>query len=389
MRDREIVSARRGGRRAWLRGTMALLGGLAAGPLAFAQKGASAPIVIGRSASLTGPGAAFGAPASAGARAWFEHVNARGGIQGRPIELVELDDGFDMQRMLDNTRRLLDEHKAQALFLYFGTPLVMRAIELAEQERVPLVAPVSWSDALRATYRSQTFPVRPSVSSEARAIVDQLGMLSSRRVALVYQDDGVGRSAVAALGEAFKRAGLAEPLALPMVPGAPDAAWVDRLLGQRPDAVVLAGYAGNTLPAIAALRARTKALPLLAMSTVTDTDLATLGEGAAGVMNSQPFPHPLRSHLPVALEFRQLMAKHQPQVLPNYAAMEGFLAAKVMTEALERCGGDVSRARIAQALESLRTADLGGYSVSYSPQAHAGASFVELLVLDRRGRLMR
>lgn len=373
------------GPRAWMQGLLALLCGLAV-QLAAAQ---GAPIVIGRSASLTGPGAAFGAPASLGAQAWFRHVNAQGGIRGRKIELVELDDGFDVQRMLDNTRRLLDEHKAQALFLYFGTPVVLKALELAEKEQVPLVAPISWSDALRAEPRGQLFPMRSSVSAEARQIGEQLRMLQTHRPVLVYQDDGVGKAAAAALGAAFKRAGLDEPATLPLAKGTPDAAWVAQVMARQPGVVVLAGYAGNTLPAIAALRTKSKALPLLAMSTVTDSDLATLGESAAGVMNTQPFPHPQRSQLGVAIEFRRLMAKHQPEAAPSYAAMEGFLAARVLTEALMRCGNDISRARLAQALESMRELDLGGYRVSYAPRAHEGASFVELLVLDRRGRLVQ
>lgn len=386
MRDPQAALRGDFGLRAWLQGLLALLCLLA---FQLAAAADTTPIVIGRSASLTGPGAAFGAPASAGAKAWFEQVNAQGGIRGRKIELVELDDGFDPQRMLDNTRRLLDEHKAQALFLYFGTPVVLRALELAERERVPLVAPISWSDALRAEYRSQLFPLRSSVSAEARAIAEQLRTLQATRPLIVFQDDGVGKAAVAALGTALQRAGLGEAMTLPMGKGAPDAGWVMRVLAQQPGVVLLAGYAGNTLPAIAALRAKAKSLPLLAMSTVTDSDLATLGEGAAGVMNTQPFPHPQRSQLAVAVEFRSLMAKHQPQVAPSYAAMEGFLAAKVLTEALVRCGNDISRARIAQALEAMRDLDLGGYGLSYGPQAHAGASFVELLVLDRRGRLLR
>src|SRR5438093_6174834 len=107
----------------WIAGISLSLFALFNMTAARAEPGITAgTIVIGQSAGFSGSVAEDVKQATAGAQLYFDMVNKRGGIFGRKIVLESLDDGFEPKRTLENTRKLLDEKNAFALFLYRGTP---------------------------------------------------------------------------------------------------------------------------------------------------------------------------------------------------------------------------------------------------------------------------
>src|SRR5688572_5827073 len=95
-----------------------------AGVAAQAQEGVSkTSIVLGQSVALTGPGSTLAVPFHQGAKLYFDRVNAAGGINGRKIDLVTLDDRGNAQTTAANTKKLLDQG-ILSLFGYYGSPQV-------------------------------------------------------------------------------------------------------------------------------------------------------------------------------------------------------------------------------------------------------------------------
>lgn len=85
-------------------------------------------VLLGQSVALTGPAAELGIQMRNGARAYFDHVNASGGVHGRRIELITLDDGYEPARTVPNPRRLIEEDRVFALFGHVGTPTSAAAL---------------------------------------------------------------------------------------------------------------------------------------------------------------------------------------------------------------------------------------------------------------------
>src|SRR2546422_5480423 len=109
---------------------------------ALAEPGVTADsIVLGQAAGFTGSVAGTVKELTAGARAYFDYVNAKGGVHGRKIVLESVDDGFDPKRTPDAIKKLIEEKHVFALFLSRGTPTNQAAYPVLEQAKGPLVGP--------------------------------------------------------------------------------------------------------------------------------------------------------------------------------------------------------------------------------------------------------
>jgi hypothetical protein len=98
-----------------------------------------------------------------------------------------------------------------------------------------------------------------------------------------------------------------------------------------------------------------------------------------------PAPELLSSEL--GQEFRT--AAKISKVTYSYAAMEGFVSAKVLVEGLRKAGPNLTRSQFIRALESIRREDLGGISLTYSPENHSGSEFVELTMIGKKRAYVR
>ena len=110
---------------------------------------AQTPWLIGQSAPLSGSNAAFGTDIRDGALAYFKSVNAKGGVDGRQIELVSLDDKNDRKIAGANAQKLLQENKVAALFGFASATLSLDAMPLAEKADVLFFAPFSGANPVR------------------------------------------------------------------------------------------------------------------------------------------------------------------------------------------------------------------------------------------------
>lgn len=368
------------------------IAGLAAGPFihtARAQPGRS--IVLGQSAAFTGPASALGQQFRDGATLMFDQFNTQGGLNGRPIELRSLDDGYEPERCAANTRQLL-EGGAFALFGYIGTPTSLAALPIATAAKVAFVAPFTGAEALRTPFNRHAFHVRASYFDETGEIVKQLVTVGIKRIGVFYQNDSYGKAGLAGVHQAMRPIGM-EPTGLGTVErNTVDVAQaVKSILAAKPDAIVQISAYKSCAAFIRAARQAGFGGSFYNVSFVGTQALAQeLQTDARGVVVSQVMPFPFTSAVPVAAEYLAAgKAAQGERFNPNYSSMEGFVAAKTMVEALRRMGANLTQDGLVNALESLRQFNLGGFFVDFGPQKRAGSRFVDLTILSGDGRVRR
>lgn len=384
-------------RRRWALGCLpALATGWAPSPAlgqaAAAVDAADGDIVLGQSASFSGSFAAQAMAYRDGARAWFAAVNAAGGVFGRRIRLVSLDDGYQVERAEANTRHLIGEHRALALFSPMWTNTVKAALALSAPAGVPMVGPYTGYEALYADNRSPVFTTRASFLDELRHIVQHLLTLGTTRIGLLHYDSASGRELRADMERLMQPAGLAPQALGRMALNSASADAVARSLAGAGLQALVIGVSGSD--AVAFLRAfraaegrgatRCYARSLVGVSQL----VAELGPVAEGLSVTQTAPHPLRDRAPVAAEYRRLLAALDPGRGPDHIGLEGLIAAKLVVEALRRAGPRPTRAGLVAAIEGLQAFDAGGYWLCYGPGRRHGSRHVELTLVGPGGRLL-
>ena len=176
---------------------------------ALAEPGVNAnEIVLGQAAGFTGSVAGTVKELTAGAKAYFDRVNATGGVHGRKIVLESLDDGFDPKRTPEVVRKLIDEKQVFALFLSRGTPTNEAAYPVLEEAKVPLVGPSTGAMSMYDPPRRYLFPVRASYHSETAKIVAQLVSTGIKRIAVFHTDDSFGKDGLTGTLNAMQAEGL-------------------------------------------------------------------------------------------------------------------------------------------------------------------------------------
>ena len=349
----------------------------------------SRAIVLGQSAAFSGPAAELGRQFKIGADLMFERLNGKGGVSGRPIELRILDDGYEPDRCAANTRKFIDEG-VLALFGYIGTPTSLAALPLATTARLPFVAPFTGAQALREPFNRYAFHVRASYYDETAEIVKHLTAVGIQRIAVFYQNDSYGKAGLDGVTRALTPLGL-KPAGLGTVERntVEVAQAVRDIVEAKPDAIVQIGAYKSCAAFIRAARKAGFGGTFYNVSFVGTAALVKeLGADARGVVVSQVMPFPFNPVTVVGQEYQLAgKAKYGDKFEPNYSSMEGYVAAKVIAEALRRGVGAPSSESLITGMESLRDFNAGGFFVDFSPNKHTGSKYVELTILTAEGRV--
>ncbi len=347
-------------------------------------------IVIGQSCQLTGPLAGLSAEVRQGAKLVFDQVNASGGIAGRKIRLVTLDDAYDPKRAAANTRELIDDNKVLALFQYAGTPPAMAAIPIAEEKQVPFIAPFTGSDALRQKSNRYVFNIKASYGDELAAMVRQLAAVGIERVAVVYLNNAFGTGGLAMVEKA------AAPTAVKLLAKEPlevDGSHMDQAVARaaavQPQAIIVVSAGKPSVDFVDAYLKAGHRSTFYMLSVISNTQLVqVLQDRSRGIVITQVVPPPWSRTIGVARELQTQAAKAGVQEL-TFAQMEGFLSAKFLVEGLRRAGKVPTRESLVQALESLGRHDLGGYPIELSSAQHNTGKYVDLMILGADGHFRR
>lgn len=358
---------------------------------ALAEPGVTADsIVLGQAAGFTGSVAGTVKELTAGARAYFDYVNAKGGVHGRKIVLESVDDGFDPKRTPDAVRKLIEEKHVFALFLSRGTPTNEAAYPVLEQAKVPLVGPSTGAMSMYNPPRRYLFPVRPSYHSETSKIVSQLVTTGINRIAVVHTDDSFGKDGLTGVLNAMKEHKLA-PVVIATHPRQTIKVEeaVSAISKADPQAVIMVTLVDAAVAFIKQMK-KAGASPLFVTLSNNSSNafIKNLAEDGHGVAVSQVSPYPFYRTMPITNEFHDSI-KGRQDVSPSYASMEGFIAAKVMVEGLRRAGPKPTREKLIAALESMQRFDLGGIDVTYGPQRRTGTEYIDLTIISKKGMFVR
>lgn len=359
--------------------------------IACAQNGVTHDkILVGQSVALTGAAAQLGIQMRNGVKAYFDSVNERGGVNGRKLELITLDDGYEPARTVPNTKKLIDEHKVFALIGYVGTPTSVPAVPVFTEAKVPFIGPFTGAESLRAPFNRYIFHVRASYYDETEKIVEQVVSTGGRNIAVFYQDDAYGQAGLKGVEIAMAKRDL-KISALGTVERntVKVESAVKAITATTPDAVVMISAYTSCAEFIRQMKKAGSAAQFYNVSFVGSTSLAAaLGGEGVGVAISQVVPFPWNTSVPVVKEYQQLSAKAGNKDF-NFGAIEGFLVAKVFVEGVKRTGKNLTREGFIDAMEKMQDVDVGGFFVSYSPKNHAGSKFVDLTIIARGGKFMR
>jgi ABC-type branched-subunit amino acid transport system substrate-binding protein len=347
-------------------------------------------IVLGQAAVFTGPAAQLGIQMRNGIKAYFDDVNAKGGVHGRRLELVTEDDRYEQAVAPGASRKLIEEHRVFALLGYVGTPTGVAHLPVVTQAQVPLVGMFTGAEVLRVPFNRYVFHVRASYYDETEKIVEQVLSTGGQKISVFYQDDAYGEAGRKGTELALERrrmkihsTGTVERNTVKVEQAA------KAIHGSQPDAVVMVSAYTSIAAFVREMQKLGSGATFYNVSFVGSKALAdALGKDGIGVAISQVVPFPWGTAVPVVKEYQGL-AKKAGFTDYNFSALEGFLTAKVMVEGLRRAGRNPTREGLVEALEKMSDVDLGGFFVSYSPKNRAGSRFVDLTIISRDGKFLR
>jgi ABC-type branched-subunit amino acid transport system substrate-binding protein len=342
-------------------------------------------ILIGQSAPLSGANAGLGNDIRNGVLAYFKKVNEAGGVNGRKIELVTLDDVNQVPRAEANTIELVEKRGVFALFGYASATLSRPALPTVEKYKVPFLGPFTGADPMRV-FNKHVYNMRGSYAEELEKIVDHFVPLGVQRFSIVYYDDVVGRENLAAVDRALKKRGLnVVSIAAFKDRAKPDiAAGVKEVARGQPDVVILTTLYKATSDFVKLSHSAGLSASMVSNSFPGASPLAKeLGSEGAGVIVATVVPPPTKRSLPIVQEYQNAIEKELGKKEYSFTSLESFIGAKVMVEAIRRAGPKLTRDSFQQQLDHLKGFDTGGYVVSFAPDNHNGSSFVELTVISR------
>ena len=339
-------------------------------------------VKIGFIGPLSGSLSLLGQGVRDGLTTYIDYVNDHGGVNGRKIELVAEDDGYEPMRALAAAKKLVDQDKVLALVSPVGTPSVSAILSFAQDNKLPIIAPYAFSHALTSPVKPYVFTTLPEVRLQSDALGGYLvNTLKQRKIASIYQNDDFGQDAVAGLEERLKK----ENVPLTKVP-------FDRGSTNFSGVVAQAQQSGATevvflgIPRDAALIMRQArqigwSPQFSGHNALGDPQTFTLagkalveGTIAVGVME------PLDSTNPQVVEFVQNQKKYLPKTSPTTYSLHGYNAGVIFVEALKRVKGGVTADKLVAALETINNLDTGMMGpITYTKTRHAGSQAVRFL----------
>ena len=345
-------------------------------------------VLFGQSAAFTGPAQELGLGMQTGIRAAFREANDRGGVHGRMLELVSLDDAYEPEAAVVNTLQLIEEEQVFGLIGAVGTPTSRSATPVAAEADVPYIAPFTGAAFLRGPAWDNIVNLRASYQQETEEMVARLtGDLGIDRIAVMYQDDSFGRDGYQGVRLALERRGM-EPVAIGLYPrntAAVKTALLDLRQGD-PQAVIMIGAYQPVSTLISWAKHTGMDAVFLTVSFVGSNALAqALGNTGAGVVVTQVVPFPTNDSLPVVASYLNALSAHAPDAVPGFVSLEGYLAGRLAIEGLQRCGAELSRDCFLDSLRSAETVDIDGFVLQYGEGDSQGSDEVFMTAIGADG----
>jgi len=345
-------------------------------------------ILIGQSAVLSGTQSANVINNNKATLAYFERINAEGGIHGRKLKLIALDDELKADKALANYKKLVEEDKVFALFAGVGTPTTAASYAYLNEKEVPLVGPYAVADSVRAKTGKQVYYLRAGYYDESEKIIEHLTTIGLTRIGLLSINNPGGKEVLANIEKQLAARQLKlQAVALLNVDNSNLAAASRALVDARPQTIMVftgGGASGDFIKRAVedGYDGQLFCFSICSAAVITKN----IGERARGIGFSQIVQFPWESANPVVKEYQQL-AKTAGLTI-DYAGMGGYLSGRFMVEALRRTGKNLTREKFRAALEA-GPFDMGGVTYTFKPGSRFGSTYVELVMLTRDGRFVK
>lgn len=358
-------------------------------PMALAEDGVSADkILLGQPAPLSGPASALGLGMKLGMQAAFDEFNAAGGANGRKIELVSVDDGYEPEKSVAAVKELIESKKVFALVGPVGTPTTQATQPIATEKNIPFVGAFTGAGFLRDPKLTNVINLRASYGQETETWVKEaVDVLKLEKVAILYQDDGFGRAGLDGVKAAMAKRG--KTLVAEGTFQRNTTAVKTALLEIRkaePQAVFMVGpYA--PMAEFIKLSRQIKFEPLFFnISFVGSNALAdALGENGKGVVVTQVVPLPTDPATPVVKDYIAALAKTDAASKPGFVSLEGYLVGRLVVDAIKKAGPDLTRTAFLDAIYKTGKFDLGGVALEYGAGDNQGSATVYLTKIGDGG----
>lgn len=348
-------------------------------------------ILLGQSCALNGPAEALGKGMRAGLLACFSKINKEGGVNGRQIELVSKDDGYEPILAIRNTKQLIEKDKVFLLIGEVGTPTSKAVVPIAEKTKIPFFCPFTGAEFLRNPFRKYVVNVRAGYYQEMEKLAEYLvDKKKIDNIACFYQNDGYGQAGLKGIEIALGKRSLKLSAAGKYERNT--TAVKSGLLNIRraqPGAVVMVGAYKPCAEFIRlAGKVGMKDVIFCNISFVgTKALVDELGEAGEGCIISQVVPFPWDENFSLVKEHNAAMKASQPNIKAGFVTLEGFMAGKLFAMAAGQVDGDLTRESIIKTIGRVKTFDLGGVTLNYGPEDHQGMDDV-LLTVIRDGKIM-
>jgi branched-chain amino acid transport system substrate-binding protein len=345
-------------------------------------------ILFGQAAALEGRSSALGQGMRQGILAAFAEINAKGGVHGRKLELISRDDGYDPDRSVAQTIKLIEEDQVFALIGAVGTPTTTATVPIATAKNVPFIGPFTGAAFLRAPDLHNVVNIRASYAAEAEAWIKHLTeQLHVKSIAIFYQDDSFGRDGLAGVKLALEKRNMELTAEGTFERNTKAVGSALRTLKRaEPEAVVMVGTYGPCAEFIK-LAHKSGFNPIFVnISFVGANALAQeLGPEGQGVIISQVVPFPWDSSVKVVADYQAAEKALDPSLKPEFVSLEGYLSGRLVASALEETGPNPTRADMLRVINDVGRFDISGTIMTFGPKMHDAPAKVFLTVIQPDG----
>ncbi|WP_427914426.1 ABC transporter substrate-binding protein [Ramlibacter sp. MMS24-I3-19] len=372
--------------------------GLAAGSAllpagAFAQ---SKEIKLGQTMPYSGPASAYGTIGKV-QQAWFKMVNEQGGINGRMINLLSMDDGYSPPKAVEQVRKLVEQEEVVALFQTLGTPSNSAIHKYVNAKKVPhlfvATGATKWNDPKNYPY---TFGFNLSYQTEgeiyARYILKEK---PNAKIAILYQNDDYGKDVLTGVKRVLA-GDKAKMIVAEQTYEVTDPTVDSQILTLKASGADT--FINITTPKFAAQSIRKVAdagwKPLHFINNVgasVGSVLTPAGlDKSVGLITVQYYKDandPQWKDDPAMLQWRGFMGKYyRDGNVADASNIYGVIAAELMVQVLKQCGNDISRENIRKQAENIKNFKSGlllpGITLNTSPTDHAPVDQAQLSKFD-------
>lgn len=326
-------------------------------------------ILFGQTVPKTGPAALYG-ESTAGVLAYFDYVNARGGVQGRKLKLTSLDDQYQPPVALQDTRTLVNTDNVFAEVAVNGTATTEADLTVLDPANVPVIGIQTGATVFSGTLRPNVYNVWPSYLTEGRLLGSYAQSLHLSKVGVLYQNDDFGKS----LYQGVQNSGLKAALAISYDPTQTDfSPQAVQFKAANVGAVIILAIPGPTTDFLNALNGvNFKPVRIMSQVSAIPQMFGTAPQEFPGSYIGAFIPPLTGSSNQQVKTFESAMSAYQPGQSASVFAAWGWMEAQVAVAGLKAIHGTITRDSYEAALNTLHNLQTLGGVISYSSTDHSG-----------------